>query len=203
MAYVDRTLTCVDCGAEFVHSAEDQEYYATKGFVSDPKRCPSCRATQAVMRESGEMAAPRQRPERRTARVFRGRLLALRQPGPGAVQAAHGPAGLLLRLLPRGPRPGRLASGSARNRKAAVAFRRPPLRLREVQAAGLAGVELLIGAIGHEAAPPPMTRTSATYMKMGARSRPLRELHEQRQDAARGGGSREAQEDLGERASAR
>ena len=35
----DRTLTCVDCGVDFVHSIADQEYYAQKGFVSDPKRC--------------------------------------------------------------------------------------------------------------------------------------------------------------------
>ena len=54
MSYVDRTLTCVDCGAEFVHSAEDQEYYKTKGFVSDPKRCSSCRAARRSTREDGE-----------------------------------------------------------------------------------------------------------------------------------------------------
>ena len=35
-------------------------------------------------------------------RVLRGHLLVLRQPGPGAVQAAHGPPGLLLGLLPDG-----------------------------------------------------------------------------------------------------
>jgi CxxC-x17-CxxC domain-containing protein len=57
VVYVDRTLTCVDCGAEFVHSAEDQEYYTQKGFVSDPKRCPSCRASRRSMREAGEGAA--------------------------------------------------------------------------------------------------------------------------------------------------
>ena len=54
MAYLDRTLTCVDCGTEFIHSAADQEYYAQKGFVSDPKRCPSCRAARRNMREAGE-----------------------------------------------------------------------------------------------------------------------------------------------------
>jgi CxxC-x17-CxxC domain-containing protein len=54
VAYVDRTLTCVDCEAEFVHSAEDQEFYVQKGFVSDPKRCPSCRAARRTMREAGE-----------------------------------------------------------------------------------------------------------------------------------------------------
>lgn len=56
MTYVDRTLTCVDCGAEFVHSAEDQEFYAQKEFVSEPKRCPSCRAARRSMRESGDSA---------------------------------------------------------------------------------------------------------------------------------------------------
>ncbi len=66
MTYADRTLTCVDCGAEFVHSAADQEYYAQKGFVSDPKRCPSCRATRRAMRDAGSdtgrdrPAAPRE-----------------------------------------------------------------------------------------------------------------------------------------------
>ena len=56
VSYVDRTLTCVDCGAEFVHSAEDQEYYKTKGFVSDPKRCPSCRAARRSSRDNGDGA---------------------------------------------------------------------------------------------------------------------------------------------------
>jgi CxxC-x17-CxxC domain-containing protein len=49
--YVDRTLACVDCGAEFIHSAEDQEYYNQKGFVSEPKRCPTCRAARRSMKE--------------------------------------------------------------------------------------------------------------------------------------------------------
>ena len=53
MAYVDRTLTCVDCGAEFIHSADDQTFYAQRGYASDPKRCPSCRATRRQLRDSG------------------------------------------------------------------------------------------------------------------------------------------------------
>ena len=52
MSYVDRTLTCADCGVEFVHSAADQEFYAQKGFSSDPRRCPSCRASRRASRES-------------------------------------------------------------------------------------------------------------------------------------------------------
>ena len=51
MTYVDRTLTCVDCGVEFIHSAADQEYYTAKGFTSDPKRCASCRAYRRTTRD--------------------------------------------------------------------------------------------------------------------------------------------------------
>jgi CxxC-x17-CxxC domain-containing protein len=50
VSYLDRTLTCVDCGSQFVYSAEDQAYYAQKGFVSEPKRCPSCRASRRAAR---------------------------------------------------------------------------------------------------------------------------------------------------------
>ena len=52
MSYVDRNVTCADCGIEFVHSAADQEFYAQKGFASDPKRCPSCRASRRASREA-------------------------------------------------------------------------------------------------------------------------------------------------------
>ena len=51
MTYVDRTITCVDCGSEFTHSADDQQYYAEKGFSSDPKRCVSCRASRRAARD--------------------------------------------------------------------------------------------------------------------------------------------------------
>lgn len=53
MTYLDRTLTCVDCGMSFTHSAADQEYYAEKSFTSDPKRCPSCRASRRQARGDG------------------------------------------------------------------------------------------------------------------------------------------------------
>ena len=43
MAFEDRTLTCKDCGAEFVFTAGEQEFYAEKGFENLPARCPDCR----------------------------------------------------------------------------------------------------------------------------------------------------------------
>ena len=41
--YQDKTLTCKDCGAEFVFTAGEQEFYAEKGFQNEPQRCKSCR----------------------------------------------------------------------------------------------------------------------------------------------------------------
>lgn len=41
--YEDQTLKCEDCGQEFIFSAGEQEFYAQKGLVNIPKRCPSCR----------------------------------------------------------------------------------------------------------------------------------------------------------------
>ena len=109
VSYIDRTLTCLDCGVEFIHSAADQEFYAQKGFVSDPKRCPSCRASRRADARDERLRRPRDRRPARlrarrlpaAARVLRGDLLQVRQRGAGAVQAAQGQAGLLLRLLPR------------------------------------------------------------------------------------------------------
>jgi CxxC-x17-CxxC domain-containing protein len=53
MTYVDRTLTCVDCSQEFIFSADDQQFYAEKGFSSEPKRCVSCRASRRASRDGG------------------------------------------------------------------------------------------------------------------------------------------------------
>ena len=41
--YQDKTLTCRDCGKEFVFTAGEQEFYAEKGFQNEPARCPECR----------------------------------------------------------------------------------------------------------------------------------------------------------------
>ncbi len=43
MSYADKTIACKDCGAEFVFTSGEQEFYAQKGFSNEPTRCPSCR----------------------------------------------------------------------------------------------------------------------------------------------------------------
>src|SRR5215207_5283063 len=43
MSYADKTITCRDCGTEFIFTSGEQEFYAQKGFTNEPTRCPSCR----------------------------------------------------------------------------------------------------------------------------------------------------------------
>jgi CxxC-x17-CxxC domain-containing protein len=38
VGYKDKTITCVDCGAEFVFSAEEQALFASKGYGYRPVR---------------------------------------------------------------------------------------------------------------------------------------------------------------------
>ncbi len=49
--YTDQRLTCTDCGAEFVFSAGEQQFFATKGFQNKPNRCPDCRAARKSARQ--------------------------------------------------------------------------------------------------------------------------------------------------------
>ena len=53
MVFQDRTLTCVECGASFTFTADDQRYHAEKGYTNEPKRCPSCRETRRSERRGG------------------------------------------------------------------------------------------------------------------------------------------------------
>lgn len=41
--YQDKTIACKDCGVEFVFTANEQEFFAEKGFTNEPQRCKPCR----------------------------------------------------------------------------------------------------------------------------------------------------------------
>ena len=46
MAFEDKTLTCRDCGSEFIFTAGEQGFYLEKGLLNEPQRCPTCRASR-------------------------------------------------------------------------------------------------------------------------------------------------------------
>lgn len=49
--FQNQELQCAECGVTFEFSAEDQEFYATKGY-SAPKRCPQCRANRKAQQNN-------------------------------------------------------------------------------------------------------------------------------------------------------
>lgn len=53
MDFQDKTLTCADCGKEFVWTASEQKFYAEKGFENPPKRCPEDRAAKKARMNGG------------------------------------------------------------------------------------------------------------------------------------------------------
>src|SRR5437763_14722228 len=50
MTYADKALTCRVCVQEFIFTVGEQEFYASRGLVNQPGRCPECRAAAKVAR---------------------------------------------------------------------------------------------------------------------------------------------------------
>src|SRR5205823_14121748 len=46
VSFQDKTLTCKDCGQEFIWTAGEQEFYASRGLQNAPTRCPADRAAR-------------------------------------------------------------------------------------------------------------------------------------------------------------
>lgn len=48
----DKTLICKDCGAEFIFTEGEQNFYAEKGFANEPQRCAECRKARKQQRQN-------------------------------------------------------------------------------------------------------------------------------------------------------
>ncbi len=46
MSYTDKTMKCAECSADFTFLATEQEFFASRGYKNEPKRCPSCRESR-------------------------------------------------------------------------------------------------------------------------------------------------------------
>ena len=119
--YTNKTLTCADCGQEFVFTASEQDFYAQRGFT-EPRRCASCRASRKAARNEGSGGDESFGSygagggysaggygggggggggyRDRAARDVQRDLFQLRQRGPGPVPPDERQARLLQRLLP-------------------------------------------------------------------------------------------------------
>jgi len=59
MSFKDRSIQCSDCGTTFTFSAEEQEFFQSKGYVNEPKRCPDCRRTRKAQRHGNSFGTRR------------------------------------------------------------------------------------------------------------------------------------------------
>ncbi|MCC6446482.1 MAG: zinc-ribbon domain-containing protein [Armatimonadetes bacterium] len=62
----DQVLTCRDCGAEYVFTSGEQEFFAEREFTP-PTRCPACRRARKASRSADSGNFREQRPERNSS----------------------------------------------------------------------------------------------------------------------------------------
>jgi len=51
--FVDRIMKCSECGADFVFTAGEQQFYHDKNFRNEPKRCKACKGKRGHGRDGG------------------------------------------------------------------------------------------------------------------------------------------------------
>jgi len=51
MSFTDKSIQCSDCRATFTFTSGEQEFFASKGFTNEPRRCPQCRKAKKQQRE--------------------------------------------------------------------------------------------------------------------------------------------------------
>jgi CxxC-x17-CxxC domain-containing protein len=49
----DKTITCVDCGNEFLFTSGEQAFYHERGLTNEPTRCKGCREARKANRGEG------------------------------------------------------------------------------------------------------------------------------------------------------
>ncbi len=46
MSFQDKSIQCSDCGTTFTFNAGEQEFFQSKDFTNEPRRCPACRVAK-------------------------------------------------------------------------------------------------------------------------------------------------------------
>ena len=65
MSFQDKTLTCRDCNQTFTFTSGEQEFYASRGLMNEPGRCPDCRSIRLeLLAEARDMHLERVRGHR-------------------------------------------------------------------------------------------------------------------------------------------
>ena len=70
VSFVDKLLNCRDCGKEFVFTAGEQQFYASKGLQHEPRRCNDCRNNRRQSDGGGSSLPARAPPPPRRPRLL-------------------------------------------------------------------------------------------------------------------------------------
>ena len=60
MSFEEKSIQCSDCSNTFTFSVEEQEFFQSRGYTNDPKRCPSCRQARKSERYGSGYSSNRQ-----------------------------------------------------------------------------------------------------------------------------------------------
>jgi len=60
----DKSITCVDCGEEFLFTAGEQKFYRERGLTNEPTRCKNCREKRKTGRPAMDSGGGYGRSER-------------------------------------------------------------------------------------------------------------------------------------------
>lgn len=50
MSFQDKSIQCSNCGTTFTFGAREQKFFASKGLINEPRRCPQCRKARKRQR---------------------------------------------------------------------------------------------------------------------------------------------------------
>ena len=65
MSFQNKSIQCSDCGTTFTFTAEEQEFFASRGYTNEPKRCQPCRQARKSERNgNGNNGGYAYRPQR-------------------------------------------------------------------------------------------------------------------------------------------
>lgn len=74
MSFEDKTLTCRDCGKSFAFTAGEQSFYAEKGLLNNPSRCPECRQQRKQQQAGGSYSGGASHSRERGPRTSENRI---------------------------------------------------------------------------------------------------------------------------------
>jgi len=58
LSQVDRILVCRECSGSFNFSSGEQSFYAARGLLNEPQRCPACRSARRYNVAGASAAGP-------------------------------------------------------------------------------------------------------------------------------------------------